>query len=105
MLKLYVIGLIVIAVVSLIFSVLAFSGKDVFISSVYTNASKEERERMNKKALRKQTTIFFLLLTITTFSNALVFLIHSLFRYVHVVMFIVTIAYYVVSNKKIKNDK
>ena len=100
-----VIGLIFATIVSFIFSILAFSGKDMFLSSAYTNATEEEREKLNKKALRKQSAIFFLLLAITTLSNALGFLVNPLFRYIHIVMLIVTIAYYVVSNKKIKNSK
>ncbi len=100
-----VIGLIFATIVSFIFSVLAFSGKDMFLSSAYTKATEEEREKLNKKALRKQSAIFFLLLAITTLSNALGFLVNPLFRYIHIVMLIVTIAYYVVSNKKIKNSK
>ena len=100
-----VIGLIFATIVSFIFSILAFSGKDMFLSSAYTKATEEEREKLNKKALRKQSAIFFLLLAITTLSNALGFLVNPLFRYIHIVMLIVTIAYYVVSNKKIKNSK
>lgn len=105
MLKFYVVGLIVFAVISFIFSILVFSGKDLFLSSAYINATEEEREKMNKKALRKQTAIFFLLLAITTLSNALGFLVNPLFRYIHIAMLVATIVYYVVSNKKIKNNK
>lgn len=104
-LKFYVIGLIAIAVISLVFSILAFLGKDLILSSTYTNATEEEREKMNKKALRNQSAIFFLLLAITTLSNALGFLVNPLFRYIHIAMLIATIVYYVVSNKKIKNNK
>ena len=104
-LKFIVVGLLFATIVSFIFSVLAFSGKDMFLSSAYTKATEEEREKLNKKALRKQSAIFFLLLAITTLSNALSFLVNPLFRYIHIVMLIVTIAYYVFSNKKIKNSK
>ena len=103
--KFYVIGLLVITVISLTFSILAFSGKNMFLSSAYIKATTEEREKLNKKALRKQTAIFFLLLAITTLSNALVFLISALFRYIHFAMLVVTIVYYVVSNKKFKDNK
>ena len=105
MLKFCLVGLILVAVVSLIFSILAFLGKDVFLSSAYTKATEEEREKLNKKELRKQSAIFFLLLAITTLSNALGFLVNPLFKYIHIVMLIATIVYYVVSDKKIKNSK
>lgn len=105
MLKFCVIGLLLISVISFTFSILAFSGKDMFLSSVYTNATEEEREKMNKKLLRKQSAIFFLLLAITTLSNALGFLVNPLFRYIHFVMLVATIVYYVVSNKKIRINK
>lgn len=104
-LKFYVIGLIVIAIISFIFSILAFLGKDLFLSSAYINATEEERAKMDKKALRKQSAIFFLLLAITTLSNVLGFLVNPVFRYIHIVMLIATIVYYVISNKKIKNNK
>lgn len=105
MLKFCLVGLILVAVVSLIFSILAFLGKDIFLSSAYTKTTEEEREKLNKKELRKQSAIFFLLLAITTLSNALGFLINPLFKYIHIVMLIATIVYYVVSDKKIKNSK
>ncbi len=105
MLKFIVIGLLFATIVSFIFSILAFSGKDLFLSSTYTNATEEERAKMDKKALRKQSAIFFLLLAITTLSNALGYLVSPLFIYIHIAMLVATIVYYVVSNKKIKNNK
>ena len=104
-LKFMVIGLIAITVISLVFSILAFSGKDLFLSSAYTTATEEERAKMDKKALRKQSAIFFLLLAITTLSKALGYLVSPLFRYIHTAMLVATVVYYVVSNKKIKNNK
>ena len=44
--------LIFLTVVSLIFSVLAFSGKDIILDDTYIKASEEERNTMNKKAYR-----------------------------------------------------
>ena len=58
----YLIGLIVMAVVSLIFSVLGFMGKDMILDDAYIKASKEEREKMDKKAYRLQGSIIFLFL-------------------------------------------
>ena len=50
----YMFGLIFITVVSLILSILGFAGKDVILDDAYIKASKEEREKMNKKAYRLQ---------------------------------------------------
>ena len=55
----YLIGLIFIAVVSLIFSVLGFMGKDMILDDAYIKASKEEREKMNKTAYRLQGGDYF----------------------------------------------
>ena len=56
----YLIGLIFITVVSLIFSLLGFMGKDMILDDAYIKASEEEREKMDKKAYRLQGAIIFL---------------------------------------------
>ena len=71
MINFYLIGLIFMAVISLLFSILAFAGKDIILDDAYIKASKEERERMDKKAYRLQGAIIFLFIFIITLFNLL----------------------------------
>ena len=95
--------LIFLTVVSLIFSVLAFQGKDIILDDTYIKASKEERNTMNKKAYRIQGAIVFLFIAVISACNALRAITHiPLFTYLAVAFAIIGIVYGIVSHYKIK---
>ena len=99
----YLIGLIVMAVVSLIFSVLGFMGKDMILDDAYIKASKEEREKMDKKAYGLQGSIIFLFLFVITLCNILRAVLHiPLFTYAAFVIGVIGIAYAIISHYKLK---
>ena len=99
----YLIGLIVMAVVSLIFSVLGFMGKDMILDDAYIKASKEEREKMDKKAYRLQGAIVFLFLFLITLCSILRAVLHiPLFTYAAYVLGVIVIVYAIISHYKIK---
>ena len=102
----YLIGLIVIAIVSLIFSVLGFMGKDIILDDAYIKASKEEREKMDKKAYRLQGSIIFLFLFFISLCNILRAVLHvTLFMYISFVVAAIGIAYAIISNYKLKKKQ
>ena len=102
----YLIGLIVMAVVSLIFSVLGFMGKDMILDDAYIKASKEEREKMDKKAYRLQGSIIFLFLFFISLCNILRAVLHiTLFMYISFVVAAIGIAYAIISHYKLKKKQ
>lgn len=104
--KLYLLGLIVIAVVSLSFSVLGFMGKDMILDDAYRKASKEEREKMDKKAYRLQGSIIFLFLFAITLCNILRVVLHiAAFTYAAIVIAVIGIAYVIISHDKLKKKQ
>ena len=95
--------LIFLTVVSLVFSILAFLGKDIILDDAYIKASEEERKNMNKKAYRMQSAIIFLFLAVISACNALRAILNMpLFTYLAGVFGIVGIIYAIVSHYKIK---
>ena len=101
-----IIGLIVMAVVSLIFSVLGFMGKDIILDDAYIKASKEEREKMDKKAYRLQGSIIFLFLFAITLCNILRAVLHiASFTYAAWVIAAAGIAYAFISHYKLKKKQ
>lgn len=95
--------LIFLTVVSLIFSVLAFQGKDIILDDTYIKASEEERSTMNKKAYRIQGAIIFLFISAISACNALRAITHiPLFTYLAATFGIIGIVYAIVSHYKIK---
>lgn len=99
----YLIGLIAMAVMCLIFSVLGFIGKDMILDNTYIKASKEEREKMDKKAYRLQGSIIFLFLFAITLCNVLRALLHiASFTYAAFVIAVIGIAYAIISHYKLK---
>ena len=101
-----IIGLIVMAVVSLIFSVLGFMGKDMILDNAYIKASEEEREKMDKKAYRLQGSIIFLFLFAITLCNILRAVLHiASFTYAAFVIAIIGIAYAFISHYKLKKKQ
>ena len=95
--------LIFLTVVSLIFSVLAFQGKDIILDDTYIKASEEERSTMNKKAYRIQGAIIFLFISAISACNALRSITHiPLFTYLATTFGIIVIVYAIASHYKIK---
>lgn len=99
----YLIGLIVMAVISLIFSVLGFMGKDMILDDAYIKASKEERKKMDKKAYRLQGSIIFLFLFVITLCNILRAVLHmALFTHAAFIIAVIGIVYAIISHYKLK---
>ena len=99
----YLIGLVLIAVTSLVLSVLGFTGKDIILDDEYIKASKEEREKMDKHAYRLQGAIIFLFIFATTLCNLLRALTHTpLFTYIAFGIGAIGIIYALVSHYSIK---
>ena len=99
----YLIGLILMAVVSLLFSLLAFMGKDIILDDAYIRASKEEREKMDKSAYRLQGALIFLFLFAITLCNILRAVLHmASFTYAAFVIAVIGIAYAIISHYKLK---
>ena len=102
----YLIGLIVMAVGTLVCSVLGFMGKDMILDDAYIKASKEEREKMGKKAYRLQGSIIFLFLFVITLCNILQVVLHiPLFTYAAFVIGVIGIAYAIISHYKLKKKR
>ena len=100
------IGLIFMAVVSLVFSILCFAGKDIILDDAYIKASKEEREGMDKKAYRLQAAIVFLFMFATTLCNLLRALTHiPFFTYIAFGIGAIGIIYAIVSHYSIKKKQ
>ena len=94
--------------VSLFFmSVRSFMEKGVLFNNAYIYASKQEREKMNKKPYYRQSAIVFLLLGLLFLLIALAVLLEANWIfYVGVVISIVTLIYAIVSSVMIeKNNK
>jgi len=90
-------------VTSLVFSILAFSGKDIILDDTYLKASEEEKAAMDKKVYRIQAAVIFLFIAVISACNALRAILHSpLFTYLAGTFGIVGIIYAVISHYKIK---
>ena len=95
--------LIFLTITSLIFSVLAFSGKNIILDDTYIKASEEERNTMNKKAYRLQAAIIFLFVAVISACNALRAIIDMpLFTYLAGAFVIIGIIYGIASHYAIK---
>ena len=95
--------LIFLTITSLIFAILAFSGKDIILDDAYIKASEEERNTMDKKAYRIQAAVVFLFIAVISACNALRAIMHMpLFTYLAGAFGIIGIIYAIVSHYKIK---
>ena len=95
--------LVFLTVTSLVFSILAFSGKDIILDDAYLKASEEEKAAMDKNAYRIQAAVVFLFIAVISACNALRAIMHMpLFTYLAGVLGIVGITYAIVSHYKIK---
>ena len=88
-------------------SVRSFMEKEVLFNNAYIYASKQEREKMNKKPHYRQSAIVFLLLGIVFLLLALAVLLEAYWiSFVGVAVVIITLIYAIVSSIKIeKNNK
>lgn len=107
MLKFYVIGLVGITAICLIFSILGFLGKDMMLDPIYTRASKEEQEKLDKKAFRLQGATIFLFLSVLSFCNFLrILLRRAWLGYITLAVLILLVVYSLVSHRILqKNSK
>ena len=96
-----------ISIFAFIMSVRSFMEKGFLFNNAYIYASKQEREKMNKKPHYRQSAIVFLLLGLIFLLNALATLLKvNWIFYIMVTVIIVTITYAIVSSITInKNDK
>lgn len=104
MIKLIIASGLIVTACGFILSFFAFFGKKegMILNKMYLQASAEERKKMDIKAYRKQTAIFFLLLAIVSLLNTLMYIFQAYFlRYVSLVVLIIAGVYYIVSNKKL----
>ncbi|MBO5778064.1 MAG: DUF3784 domain-containing protein [Clostridia bacterium] len=98
------VGLIFMMTVSLVFSFLAFMGKPIILDNAYTKASKEEQEKMDKKAYRLQSAIIFLFIGLVSLSNVLRIVLQiAWFTYVGLGLGAIGIVYAIISHYTIKN--
>lgn len=101
-----IIILVFLTIGSLVFSILGFIGKDIILDDAYIKASKEEREKMDKKAYRLQGAIIFLFLFAITLCNLLRAVLHlAWFTYVAFAIGAIGIIYAIISHYKIKKNQ
>ena len=95
-----------IAVVSFIYSIQGFMGKEnLILNSKYNRASKEEREKLDKKAYIKQSSIIFLFIgLVSLFLSLTLILKWKMFYYFAIACGIIGVIYFIVSSRNI-NDK
>ena len=99
----YLIGLVMVACISLILSVLGFAGKDIILDDEYIKASQEDREKMDTKAYRQQGAIIFLFIFAINISNLLWALLHKrIFTYITFAICGIGIIYAIVTHYAIK---
>ena len=92
-----------ISLMSFVFSLQAFMGKDIILDPRYTKASEEEREKMDKKAYRLQSAVIFLCVGAATLCNALRAITQlPLFTYLALAALIIGAVYAVVSHRAMK---
>ena len=96
-----------ISVFAFFMSIRSFMEKGFLFNNAYIYASKQEREKLNKKPYYRQSAIVFLLLGLTFLLNAIsVVLDIDWIFYIAVAVVIVTLVYAIVSSIKIeKNNK
>lgn len=95
--------LIVIAIGFFVIAIFQFREKGFLFNNAYIYASKEERNKMNKKPYYRQSAIVFTLLGVVFVLNALeVFFKTDWLFYAIIIVIVITIVYAVVSSIKIK---
>lgn len=95
----------ILSVILFTISLLHMYEKGFLINNVYIYASKEEREKMNKKPYYRQSGIVFFLLGLIALLNAFNIELKSVGLFVFVILLIVlVIVYAIVSTKKIEKN-
>lgn len=98
--------LMIITIGSLIFSMQAFRGKDIILNEDYLKASPEEREKMDKKAYRRQSGIIFLFLAAISMCNALRAILHQAWlTYLALGLGLIGVIYVIVSHAVLKKKR
>jgi len=86
-------------------SVRSFMEKGFLFNNAYIYASKQEREKMNKKPHYRQSAIVFLLLGLSFLLNALSVLLKvNWFSYIGIAVVILTLVYAIVSSITIEKS-
>ena len=102
--KIYFFGLLFVAVIAFLYSILALCGKDIILNTAYSRANEEDRKNMDKKTYRLQSAIIFILISILSLINALRFIFElEWITYASIIILVAIIIFYLVSSKKIKN--
>lgn len=95
----------ILSVILFTISLLHMYEKGFLINNAYIYASKEEREKMNKKPYYRQSGIVFFLLGLIALLNAFNIELKSVGLFVFVILLIVlVIVYAIVSTKKIEKN-
>jgi len=103
MTEIFLIGCCVVAAISLVFALLCLMGKEFFLSEVYTRASKEQRETMDKKAFRQQAVVIYFTIFLINLISVLRILLHEdLFYYVAMILTFFALVYLFLSERTFK---
>ena len=95
-----------ISIFAFVISIRSFIGKGFLFNNAYIYASKEEREKMDKKPHYKQSAIVFLLIGLIFSLNALAALLKiNWIFYIVIAVVIVAIVYAIVSSVTIEKNK
>ena len=98
--------LLAISIFAIIMSIRSFMEKGFLFNNAYIYASKQEREKMNKKPHYRQSAIVFLLLSLIFLLNAIAVLLEvNWIFYIVVAVVIVTLIYAIVSSITIEKNK
>ena len=101
----YRIGLIFVTVIAFVCSLLGFLGKDIILDTTYTNASEEDRKKMNKKAYRLQGATIFLSISLMTLCSFLRMVTHVVwFTYFAYIIAVIGIVYAIISHYSLKKQ-
>ena len=104
--KVMIIILGILSIILLSISLMQMYEKGYLINNAYIYASKEEREKMNKKPYYRQSGIVFMFLGIISLLNAFNIELKSVGLFVAIIIIIIiTIVYAIVSTKNIKKKK
>lgn len=96
----------ILSLIAFVISILSFMQKGFMFNNAYIYATKEEREKMNKRPYYRQTAIVFLLIGIIFLLLGIDVLIKiSWLSYVTIMLAVVTLIYSIVSTVKIERKK
>ena len=97
--------LVFVSIVCFIFSIQGFMEKEnMILNSKYNRASKEEREKLDKKAYLKQSSIIFLFIGLVSLFNGFTYIFNlKIFYYLASVCTVIGIIYFIVSSRNLNN--